>query len=417
MGGVFKYMPEFIYRAKKGPAETVDGQITAEHTEAAIARLLKMGLSPVDIRLKADVLRKVLPEPPRAFLKGFHRKVSRAEVAVFIRQLSDLAESGLPVMQALTLIERQTKQPVLREVVGKIAGDVQDGASLSQALGRHPKVFLNVVVNMVQSGELSGTVEDVLSYLADVLERDQEIRSNVSASLVYPAFVLSVGICTIFVLLTWVIPRIVGIFDDLGESLPLATRLLMGISFVFARFWWAMLLVSVLAGLYAYRTLKTAEGRLRFDRFILRVPLIGDLIRRSVLERFARTLGMLVQSGVDIVSALEAVKGISGNAVLERDLNGAIIRVRDGDPLTEALSGCVLFSETSLNLISIGETSGALASGLLKLAQLYGRQTQRAIKTLTSLIEPVLILVLGAFVGFIVLAMLMPIFRMNLMVQ
>ncbi len=410
-------MPEFVYRAKRGPSETVMGSITAENTETAITRLLEAGISPIDIRLKPEALRGSSRQRPRFFRNGFGRRISRMEVAVFIRQLSDLTESGLPVLQSLSLIGRQTRRPVFHEVIGAIAGDVGDGSSLSQALARHPKVFSDVVVSMVRSGEIGGTLAEVLEYLADTLEQDQEVQARVAASLIYPGFILSVGTATIFVLLTWVIPRIVGIFDDLGETLPLATRILMGISFIFARFWWAMILVATAVGLYTHRKLATQEGRLRFDRFVLGIPIAGDMIRRSVLERFARTLGTLIRSGVDIVAALEAVQGVCGHTGLKRDLDEAIIRVRDGSPLTEGLKESSLFSETALNLISIGETSGELASGLLKLAQLYGRQTQRTIKVMTSLIEPVLILVLGAFVGFIVLAMLMPIFRMNLIIQ
>ncbi|HRZ39689.1 MAG TPA: type II secretion system F family protein [Candidatus Omnitrophota bacterium] len=408
-------MAEFVYKAKRSPSEIVEGLIDADDAEAAVARLLKMGLSPVDVHVKDGGGAAAFSGRRR--LRGRFRKASRADVSMFLQQFSDLNGSSLPVLQSLEFMERQTQHPFLRETVRLMAADVRDGASLSEAMARHPRVFSNVVVHVVRSGEMSGKLTAVLGYLSDVLEQEQEMRSRVSASLVYPALIFCVGVVTVFVLLTWVIPRIVGIFEDLGEALPLMTRMLIGVSLFFQKFWWMIGLITALIGLGGYRKFSTPEGRLQFDSILLKVPLFGNMLRCSVLARFARTLGMLIQSGVDIVSSLETVQDVSGSEALKRDLVQAAARVRDGERLTAALAVSPFFSEMSLSLISIGETSGELGSGLLKLARFYERQTQRAVKLITSLIEPVLILVLGIFVGFIVLAMLMPIFRMNLMVQ
>jgi len=347
------------------------------------------------------------------FLKRIHKR----DIVLFTRQMSDLVDASIPLLQALKIVADQTKNVYLNDVILKMHHSVKDGGSFSDALNQHPDIFSNLFVNMVRAGEVSGELEHTLSRLADYLEKEHETQSKVRSSLAYPAMILMVGIITIFVLLTVVIPRITVMFDDLDQQLPMATVFLVSVSNFFAHFWWMILSVGILCGLYLKHRLSTDEGQLWFDSFKLKIPLLSSFIKIVEVGRFSRTLGTLVESGVPISTALNSVWPILENAALQIEMKRVADEVTQGASLKKALKQCRFFPETAVSMISIGEESGKLDRGLYKIADSFERESDRTVKTMISLLGPAVLIVIVAIVGFVVISMLLPIFQMNLLIQ
>ena len=412
-------MTKFIYRAKKSPGEFIDGTVEADSLENAVDKLGRMGYVPLDISPQLENV--PLPRPSAAKAKNLPvftvRRIKSFDIVVFTRQMYDLIDAGVPLMRALNVVLRQTQNPSLKEIITKMSASIQDGGTLSSGLAQYPQVFSPLYVNMVKSGEISGNLNVVLGRLAEFTDKDQETRNKIRASLVYPALMLLVGAITIFVLLTFVIPRLTAMFDDLSETLPLPTLILIAVSDFMLRFWWLLAGMFALIGFYFKGFLHTSEGRLKFDTFKLKVPVLGNFIRDVEIGRFSRTLGTLLDSGIVIVPALESVWAVLENTVLKAEIEKVSREVADGMSLTAALKKCVYFPEEAINMIAVGEESGHLEHSLYKLADSYQRQSERTMKTITSLLEPLMIVGIGSVVGFIVMAMLLPIFKMNLIIK
>ena len=346
------------------------------------------------------------------FLKG----VGLRDLSNFTRQLSNLLDSGLPILNALGILMEQSENPHLKHTLGLIRDDVKDGVTYSAALTKHPKIFSTLYVNMVASGEVSGSLEDVLRRLSDFLERDEETRSKIRASLAYPGLMAFVGFVTIFILLSFVAPRLTGIFVDLGQMLPLPTRMLIGISSLFARFW-LFIIIAIAAMAVAFnRWANTKEGKATFDSLKLKIPLVGSFIQKAEIARLARTLGTLIANGVSIVQALRVCASIIDNNVIKEELIRASKEVVEGAALSKSIKKGKYFPSMVINMIAVGEESGSMERALFKVADAYDSEIDRAIKAITSMLEPGLILFMGLIIGFIVIAMLLPIFQLNLMV-
>ena len=407
-------MAQFHYTAKKGPQELVRGTVEAATLDEAVARVMDLGYAPLDVTGDGPSrVRRTRKEKSDA---GALR-VPALEIVSFTRELSNLIDAGVPVLRALRLIEKRVRQAAFKIVIEQLAAAVQDGKMLSTALGQFPRVFSPFYVNVVRAGEMGGNLGGALSQLAEFTETDHETRAQVRMSLIYPALILTVSVATIFVLFTWVIPRITVIFEDIGQTLPLLTRILLGISGFLSQFWWAIIVAVILAVIFVRRLVQTPAGRLWFDGLKLRVPVLGGFIRDVEVGRFSRTLGTLLESGVMIVTALEAVWKVMDNVVLRQEVQKISQEVSSGTSLAAAIKGCPLFTDTDGSMIAVGEEAGRLYLGLNKLAAYHEKQAQRFMKTMTTMIEPILILGLGTIVSFIVIGMLMPIFRMNLMIQ
>ena len=409
-------MGQFFYKAKQGPSKIIEGVIEADHEEMAVGRILQMGYTPLEVHAgtsPARVKRRISPELP---LSGAAR-VPFQEIMVFTRQISDLVSAGVPVLKALYLVNKQVRNKRLKGVVGQMIAVVEDGGPLSSALAQFPGLFSPLYINIVRSGEVGGNLDAVLARLADFIEKEYDIRSQVRTSLIYPGLILFVGGITIFIIMTWVIPRISTIFIDMNESLPVVTTVLLAVSRFLARFWWVLAVVLALTVVQVKRAYATPAGRMWFDSLKLRIPVLGPFIREVDIGRFARTLGTLLGNGVTVVTAMDTVCYVLDNEVLKQDVLKMSHRLTGGASLTQALQACRLFPEAAVNMVAVGEETGQLHKGLLKLASYYEHQSERTMKRLTSLVEPVLILVMGVFIGFIVLGMLMPIFNMNLIIR
>jgi general secretion pathway protein F len=402
-------MPRFTYRAKDRSLNVVEGTIDADNEAAAISQLGTTGVFPISI---VEVGGSSAAATPARL-----RRVSPAVLAYTTRQLADLLGGGLPLLSALTLLSKQTEQPALRRVVESLANAVRDGRALSDAMTAHPEVFPQLYRSMVQAGEVTGSLEQSLSRLADLGEHEAELRGRVVSASAYPAFILFISFCMTIFLMAYVIPKLSLVFLDTDQVLPLPTRLLLAVSGVFTRWWWA-LGIAAAAGVIALRQWYASDsGRAALDLAVVRIPAVGSLVRRLETARFARNLGTMVGQGVPILQALEVVSANIGNAALRK----AIMRVREavleGSSLATALSATKEFPVFVSNMVAVGEESGTVDSALLKVAVSYEREIDRTIRMLTTILEPVLLVIVGGIVMFIVLAMLLPVFQIGLGVQ
>ncbi len=409
-------MPKFTYKAKEGPGRIITGFVDAESADLAIQKVIKMGLSPIDVSQGAVENSKPIRIPSKITLKVF-KTVSSTELVLFTRQMSDLVDASVPILRALQIVLNQTQNLNFKEVIEQMYLTVKDGKSFSEALARHTNLFSNLYVNMVKSGEVSGQLEVILNRLADYLEKEQELKSKVRSSLAYPALILGVGFLTIIVIVTFVVPRLSMMFDDMNQQLPLPTVILLKVSSFFSNFWWLILTCAVTGGLYLRQWLHSPKGSLWFDSFKLRIPFLSNFIKMIEVARLTRTLATLVESGVPITTALKSVSAMIENQILRDQVKTASDEVSNGSSLKSALQRCNFFPEMAINMVSVGEETGKLDRGLYKIAESYERQSDRIVRTIVSLLGPLVLVVVVSIVGFVVISLLLPILRMNLLVE
>jgi len=321
------------------------------------------------------------------------------------------------LLSALTLLTRQTEQPALRRVVESLAHSVRDGRAFSEALAEHPEVFPSLYISMVKAGEIGGSLEPTLTRLADLGEHEADLRSRIISAAAYPLFVLAIAVAMTVFLMSYVIPKLSLVFVGEGQLLPLPTRFLLGVSGVFTHWWW-LILCGVLIGMWAFRQWHaSAAGRTIIDRSLIALPAFGSLVRKLETARFARNLGTMVSQGVPILQALEVVANNVTNATLRISIRQLGSAVREGSSLADALTATKQFPVFMSNMVAVGEESGTVDAALMKVATTYEREGDRIIRTLTTILEPVLLVGVGGVVMFIVLAMLLPIFQVGLVVQ
>jgi len=407
-------MPKFLYQAKKGPSDIVEGIVDAESHDGAVNKLSKMGYFPISV--KEEGLEPTKSERGLAFLQ---EKIKVADLSVFTRQLSELLASGMPLLQGLHVLNQQTEKPKLRGIIRDIIKSLQDGGTLSEGLMKHPKVFSSLFVNVTKAGEIGGKLEYALTRLADFLDKDEDMKSRVQQAMAYPVLMCTVGFLTVFLLMTIVIPRLVAMFEDIGQALPGPTLFLITVSDFMVKYWWLIIAAVVSIAFALKRRVKTEEGKLQIDKLKLKIPVYGMLIRKIEITRFSRTLATLLDGGIPILQALDAVISTVQNEVIKQELKKARQDVRDGASLGASLSagGTAQMPPYVINMITIGEESGQLEKVLYRIAASYEAQTDKGIRLMMTLLEPLMILVMGLVVGFIVIAMLLPIFQFNLMVE
>ncbi len=412
-------MSAFRYQAIEGSGSPVEGVIEAADRRTALQLLSKRGLFPSNLESCAA-------EPAQAAAnleskeQGTHPSparlgnwVSRKEITAFTREMSALLGAAIPIPQALEGLGEEEENPALKKMVMQISEAVRKGASLSGAMEEHPKSFSKLYVSMVKVGEEAGALPKVMADLSSLLEHEDEIRGEVKAAVAYPAFVLGFGVITITVLLTVVLPKLFTMLQEMLTVLPLPTRILLAVSAALHQHWF-MILVAVVGtsgGLWWF--FRTPAGAEFWDRAKLRLPVLGGVFRASALSRFARTLGTLVRSGVSLLPALKIVENTIGNIVLARLIAQVAEETRGGDSLAAPLRKLGIFPRTAIQMINVGEESGKLDEMLLKVADIEERHMRGRTKTLISLLAPALILVVGSLVGFMVIALLLPIFKMS----
>lgn len=406
-------MPQFHYQATTPQGKIVEGVMEAGEERVVVARLHDQGYLPLRVGLPgqgkspAALSRFSLPVLPG---RG---TVGRRDLLVLTQELATLISAGLPLDRALSVLTGLTEKAELKKTVGQILRAVQQGKSLAEALAEYPKIFPPLYVNMVKAGELGGFLDTALQRLAEYMERAQQVQDEVTSALTYPILLTVVGGMSVVILLTYVLPKFAVIFGDLGQALPTSTRILLGISHGLRAYWWAILLAGVGAWFGSRQYLATPQGRLAWDGWRLRVVLIGQLLRKREVGRFARTLGTLLKSGVPLLQALEVVEEVAGNQMVVRALREVRVGVREGQGIAGPLGRSGVFPTLALQMVSVGEETGRLDDMLMRVAEYYERDTYNQIKRLTSLLEPLLILVMGLIVGFVVISMLSAVFSIN----
>jgi len=401
-------MPKYAYKAKKSPTDVVEGVITADSETSAIQKISSTGYFILSIN-ESSQSKNALERKTALFQK----KINLKNVTEFTRQLSDLLESGLTIVKALDILCNQTENKNLREIIFDIRDFCIDGNPLSAALARHPQVFHNLFVSLVRSGETGGALENVLRRLADFNDKQLEVETKVRSALAYPILMSIVGAITIGVLLTFVIPKMVTMFGELGQNLPVPTLILINISNAIKFYWWLILAIAFAGGFMFRRFYKMREGKLIVDKFKLSMPIFGNLVKKIEIARFTRTLATLLQNGVPILESLNVVADTVNNAVIKRQIEKAAKNVKDGSDLASGFSKSAAIPALVVNMIAVGEEGGHVDKSLFKIAESYERESDAAIKVMMSLLEPILILTLGLVVGFIVISMLLPIFEIN----
>ena len=402
-------MPTFAYRAKDQKGETISGTMDAEGPHAVAARLQTMGYFPLQIR--DEVKRR---QSLGGLVQSFRRqRIRTPDLTTFNRQLADLIGAGVTLVKALTIIVSQTSSEAMREIVNQISADVQGGDTLAQSLSKHPRAFSKVYVAMVRAGETGGMLEGVLARLADFAEAEEELKGRVKAMLIYPCIMVTVGIVAVTILMTVVMPKITGIYKDMNQALPGITQTLITISGFLGRFWWIVLGGVVLLAAALWRFVHTTEGKTLFDTWVLQVPVLGTVVQKREIARFARTFGALLRNGVSILPALEIVIEVMTNNIVRREVAQIPQNISQGAGVANPLRNSKVFPPVVVNMIAIGEETGRLADVLSRVAQSYEIEVDRSVRSLVSLIEPLIILSLGLVVGFIVIAMLLPIFSLD----
>jgi general secretion pathway protein F len=411
-------MPAFKYKAKDGPQKLVDGVIEASSLDHAVRKIFELGLAPIDVNLTmvddSDSQTKKTGKPSRI---NFSKRIKRSDVVLFTQQMGDLLEASVPLLRSLQIVSRQTQNYQLKKIIEAMTVSVRDGGSLSDALAQYPKIFSSLYTHMAKTGELGGNLDRVLLRLGDYLEKENETISKIKSSLAYPALIIGVGLLTVLVLLTFVIPRISVMFDDLDQTLPLPTVILVGLSGFFARYGWIILVFAVVTGFGVRQWLRTAHGRMQFDRWKLKVPVLGHYVETVEIGRLTRTLATLLEGGITINMALNSVWATIDNFVLRNEIKQVAQKVSNGSSLRSAIGQSSYFPEIVVNMIAMGEETGQLEKGLYKVADTFEKQADQLSKTMVSLLGPIILIVIVMIVGFVVISMLLPIFQMNLIIQ
>ncbi len=399
-------MPLFEYSGLDGQGRKVSGKIDGTGRKAVMQKLSQQGVFLTDLKEMAATsssggIRRL----------SLRRKISPAELAAATRQLGTLLGAGIPLDEVLSTVADQTDQSTLSSTFMSIREKVLQGSPFFEAIGEHSGVFPDLFINMIQVGENSGTLDQVLNRLADFLDEQARIRSRIQAAMAYPILMTVVGTGVLIFLFIFVVPKITGMLTEMGQALPWPTQMLITLSSTLASWWWLLLIgvAAALVGLRRYRN--TTAGRLKMDRLSLRIPLYGRLNLFIATARFSRTLGTLLQSGVPLLKALDITRTLLNNMVLREAVETARKEVQEGGSLARSLKNSAAFPPMLAQISAAGEKSGQLEPMLFRLADTYEHQTDLSITGLLSLLEPILILVMGTVVGFVVLAILLPIFE------
>jgi len=397
-------MPRFEYKAKDGPGKVVEGVVAASSRSEALAVIEGRGLIPVWVR----------PAGESAGDLRLQRGIAPRDVTIFTSQLAGLVKAGVPILRALATLQEQCENRRLAGVIARLESDIREGGTLSSALARHERLFPPQYVSMVRAGESAGRLDAVLERLAAAREAEEESRRRVRAAVAYPALILAVGAVTVFVLLTFFMPRVAGLFRSF-KDLPLPTRILLAASGFLSRHWAWLVPAAAAAAFAVRRAARASIGRAELDRLRMRMPGIGRVWLESDVARFARTFAMLLDAGVPLSSAMDLSASTLENEALRADaLRVKKEAVQDGLPISAGLKRSRVFPPLLASLAAVGEESGRLAEAMDEAAGYYEKDVEYRVRTALSLLEPVLILAVGAVVGFIVAAMLLPIFRLGL---
>jgi type IV pilus assembly protein PilC len=394
----------FQWEGKTRQGSVQKGEIAAKSKDEVLALLRKQNIQPINVA-----------EKPKEIKFSFGaQKIEGKDIVILTRQLATMIDAGLPLVQCLDILGTQTENKALAKVINQVRSDVESGSTFADALKKHPKVFDNLYVNMVAAGEAGGILDTILQRLATYMEKLNKIKKQIKSAMIYPSVILFVAVAVVALLMVIVVPMLAGMFASMGQLLPLPTRIVIAIS-NFLKGWGGLVLAVTLVGLFVglKQWRKTESGLRTTDAIALKIPVMGSLIQRVAVAKFTRTLGTLLSSGVPILEGLLIVSRTAGNKVIEEGVVMTRQSVSEGKTLAEPLAAAKVFPPMVVQMISVGEATGALDNMLNKIADFYDEEVDSAVAALTSMLEPMLMIFLGTTVGFVIVAMYMPIFQMG----
>jgi type IV pilus assembly protein PilC len=398
-------MPVFAYKGRTVNGQVEAGTLDVPSRDEAVRELRRRRLITTDLKEQRSAVKLRLP----GFGTG---RIRVRDLVIFTRQFATMVNAGLPLVQCLDILSKQSESAAFGKLVAAVMHEVESGSTLSESLAKHPRAFDTLFVNMVDAGEAGGILDDILTRLATYLEKAEGLKRKVKSAMTYPAVVLSVaGGATIFMLLV-IIPTFAKVFAEFGGELPLPTRVVMGMSDFLRGYWWALAagVIAIVTAIKRYY--RTPGGNLKIDGLMLRVPVLGSILRRSAIARFTRTLGTMMTSGVPILTALDITARTAGNKVIENAILAVKESIGEGETIAAPLREAKVFPAMVVQMISVGEETGALDKMLEKIATFYDEEVDTAVDTLTSVIEPIMIVLMGGMVGGMVVAMYMPMFKL-----
>ena len=405
-------MSTFAYVGRTRQGAVKKGELSAKTRDEAVDQLRKQQVVVTSLEEKSGKAGKLN--------LGLGRGLTDKDLVVFTRQFGTMINAGLPLIQCLDILSTQSENKVLRETVADVKNSVEAGSTFSDALKKHPKIFDELYTNMIHAGEVGGLLDTILTRLAKHIEKAMKLKGQIKSAMVYPTAIIGVAVIVISVLMVWVIPVFAQMFLEMSSGkigLPGPTQLVINISNFFQSYWYVMggALVGMIMAIKRYYA--AVNGRVVIDRLLLKIPIIGDLIRKASVAKFTRTLGTLITSGVPLLEGLSICAKTSGNKVIEEALMNARVSISGGKTISEPLAKCNVFPKMVTHMIAVGESTGALDAMLGKIADFYEDEVDQAVETLTSLLEPIMMVVLGTIIGFIVIAMYLPIFTMAQAIQ
>jgi general secretion pathway protein F len=408
-------MPVYEYTALDKSGRNMKGIIDADNAQAARQKLRSSDIFPIGLK-ETFAQPKDLPSGHISFSSLFHR-VTPGEISSMTRQLATLLNAGIPLLSSLEALITQATNPLLKKILSEIKESVNEGNGLSFSLSKHPKHFSQIYINMVHAGETSGSLDLVLERLADFSENQEALKGRIRAALAYPIIMLIIGVLALMLLVTFVVPKFVDVFNEMEATLPIPTLIVMGASKLLKSFWWAILLI-VIALVYALRQYKRTErGSRMWDKVKLDAPVFGTINIKMAMARFGRTLGSLTQSGIPLISSLQIVRNIVNNSLFADVIDNAMDEIQAGKSLAVPLSRSKWVPPIVIQMIGVGEHSGELEKMLNKIADIYEREVESQVSMLTSMLEPVMILIMAVIVGFIAFSIVLPILEMSQIVH
>ncbi|HLB01666.1 MAG TPA: type II secretion system F family protein [Nitrospiria bacterium] len=398
-------MATFVWTGRTPKGSMQKGEVVAKSRDEVIAVLRKQRILVTSVQQKVGQINISIP--------GFGGKVKDKDIVVFTRQLATMIDAGLPLVQCLEILANQAENRVFGKAIADIRADVEGGSTYADALRKHPKVFDELYVNMVAAGEVGGILDTILNRLAKHIEKAMKLKKQIKGAMVYPSTIVGVAIVVISILMVWVIPTFATIFTDFGGALPLPTQIVINASNFMKSNFLYMIIGAVTFGFLLRAYYRTEKGRRNIDALLLKLPVFGDLIRKAAVAKFTRTLGTLISSGVPILEGLIIVAKTAGNKIIEEAILVARQSISEGKTIADPIAKAKVFPPMVVQMIAVGETAGALDAMLAKIADFYDDEVDAAVTALTALMEPMLMIFLGVVIGFIVIAMYLPIFKLG----
>jgi type IV pilus assembly protein PilC len=406
-------MAIFVWEGKTAQGKVVKGDnLEAPNLEAALARLREQRIRPIPnrVREKGKGLEKEISIP------GFGDSVKTKDVSLLTRQLATMIDAGLPIVQCLDILAQQTENKLLRNAIGTVKKDVEGGCTLADALRKHPKIFDDLYVNMVEAGEAGGILNTILNRIALFIEKASRLKKKVKGAMIYPCAIVGVAVIVVAILMIFVIPVFAELYGSMGKALPVPTQVCIDISNWFVAYWYLLVIGSVAIVMSISFYYKTPHGRMNIDRILLRMPVIGDLLRKVAVARFSQNMALLLSSGVPILDGLAITGKTAGNKVVEKAILESRVSISQGKTVAEPLRESKIFPPLVCQMVAVGESTGGLDAMLKKVAELYEEEVDDAVANLTAMMEPMIMVVLGVVLGGLVIAMYLPIFQMGSLV-